>query len=452
MPVGSINPGLLQSFLRTNSRARREESYESDDRFSRARHCPAFRGETMNPIRVLVVDDSAAVRRMLRMAISEDPEMEVAGVAANGRIALAMLEQKATDLVTLDLEMPEMDGLTTLQHLRQKYTHLPVLIFSRPTGYAAAAIRAGLSRGATDYVTKPVTANPSAALVSIREQLIPRIKTLCRNQNHAAHFPPVRSRLRGQSNIEVVAIGVSTGGPNALTEVVSALPRDLPVPVLVVQHMPARFTRFLAERLSLGCALPVREAMDGELMLPGTVWIAPGDHHLVVTRSVGQRQLQLLQSPPENSCRPSVDVLFRSLASLFGPRVLAIVMTGMGQDGLRGAREIHAAGGRVWAQDADTSTVWGMPGFVAQHGLAERVLPLSLIGPEIVRTVRENRNTSAVVSAAGGEFHERIEYDLRISGAVGPCPIVHRAQLQQGLSAGEPADAIALRRRPDQPG
>ena len=373
----------------------------------------------MNPIRVLVVDDSAAVRRMLRMAISEDPEMEVAGVAANGRIALAMLEQKATDLVTLDLEMPEMDGLTTLQHLRQKYTHLPVLIFSGTSGQAAAAILAGLSRGATDYVTKPAAANASA-LVSIREQLIPRIKTLCRNPNHAPHFPPGRPGLRGPFNIEVVAIGVSTGGPNALTEVVSALPRDLPVPVLVVQHMPARFTRFLAERLSLVCALPVREATGGELMLPGTVWIAPGDHHLVVTRSVGQEQLQLLQSPPENSCRPSVDVLFRSLANLFGPRVLAIVMTGMGQDGLRGAREICASGGRVWAQDADTSTVWGMPGFIAQHGLAERVLPLSLIGPEIVRTVRENRNKSAVVSAAAREFHERLEYDLRIPGAVGP--------------------------------
>ena len=357
----------------------------------------------MNPIRALVVDDSAAVRRMLRMAISEDPEMEVAGVAANGRIALAMLEQKATDLVTLDLEMPGMDGLTTLQHLRRKYTHLPVLILSGPTGYAAAAIRAGLSRGATDYVTKPAAANTSAALVSIREQLIPRIKTLCRNPNHAPHFSPVRPGLRGPFNIEVVAIGVSTGGPNALTQVVSALPRDLPVPVLVVQHMPPRFTRFLAERLSLVCALPVREATGGELMLPGTMWIAPGDHHLVVTRPVGQEQLQLLQSPPENSCRPSVDVLFRSLASLFGPRVLAIVMTGMGQDGLRGAREICAAGGRVWAQDADTSTVWGMPGFVTQHGLAERVLPLSLIGPEIARTVRENRNASTVVAAAAGE-------------------------------------------------
>jgi two-component system, chemotaxis family, protein-glutamate methylesterase/glutaminase len=372
----------------------------------------------MNPIRVLVIDDSAAVRRMLRMAISEDPEMEVAGVAANGPIALAMLEQKATDLVTLDLEMPEMDGLTMLQHLRQKYARLPVLTFSGPTGRAAATT--ALSRGATDYVTKPVAANVSAALVAIREQLIPRIKILCRSQNHVPHFPTLRASLRGQSNIEVVAIGISTGGPNALIEVVAALPRDLPVPLLVVQHMPAGFTGFLAGRLSLTCALPVREATGGEPLLPGTVWIAPGDQHLVVTGPVGREQFQLLQSPPENSCRPSVDVLFRSLASRFGPRVLGIIMTGMGHDGLRGAREICAADGRVWVQDENTSAVWGMPGLVAQHGLAERVLPLSLIGPEMARTVRENRDPSAVAGTVARSFHERLEYDLRIPGAVGP--------------------------------
>lgn len=348
----------------------------------------------MNPIRVLVVDDSAAVRGLLRSVISEDPEMEVAGVAAHGRIALAMLEQKASDLVTLDLERPEMDGLTTLRHLRRKYEHLPVLIFSGSSEGAAVTPEA-LCRGATDYIAKPAgCANSSAALLWLREQLVPRIKTLCRKQNAAcASSLSLRSRagLRGQSPIAVVAIGISTGGPNALAQLVATLPGDLPVPVLVVQHMPARFTRFLAERLALVSAVPVREAASGEAIVAGTVWIAPGDQHLIVARAAGQEQLQLLQSPPENSCRPSVDVLFRSLAHLFGRRVLAVVMTGMGQDGLRGAREICSAGGRVWAQDADTSTVWGMPRFVTQHGLAERVLPLSRIGPEIVRTVRESR-------------------------------------------------------------
>jgi two-component system chemotaxis response regulator CheB len=358
----------------------------------------------MNPIRVLVVDDSAAARRMLRMAISQDPEMEVAGVAANGRIALAMLEQKVPDLVTLDLEMPEMDGLTTLQRLRQNYAHLPVPIFSSSAQPSAAAKLEVLSRGASDYITKPSSAaNAGAAQVLLCEQLIPRIKKLCRKQRHCvrSHLPAGRASRDGQFNIDVVAIGISTGGPDALTHVVSALPRDLPVPVLVVQHMPARFTGFLADKLSLVCALPVREATGGEPLWPGTVWIAPGDHYLVVTRPLGQKQLRLLQSPPENSCRPSVDVLFRSLANFFGPRVLAIVMTGMGQDGLCGAREICAAGGRVWAQDADTSIAWGMPGFVTQHGLAERVLPLSRIGTEMVRAVGKNRTPSAVAAAAG---------------------------------------------------
>jgi two-component system chemotaxis response regulator CheB len=355
----------------------------------------------MNTIRVLVVDDSAAVRRMLRMAISEDPELEVAGVAASGRIALAMLEQKAPDLVALNLAMPHRDGLTTLRHLRRKYAHLPVLIFGETT-HGTAATRAGIWRGAANYLNQTPAVNSSATLASIREHLIPLIKTLCRNQIHVPRFPASVSNRRGPCPVEVVAIGVSTGGPNALPQVVSALPRDLPVPVVVVQHMPARFIGFLAERLSLVCALPVREAIGGEPMLPGTVWIAPGNHHLVVTRSGGREHLRLLQAPPENSCRPSVDVLFRSLAHLFGPRVLAIVMTGMGQDGLRGARAICASGGRVWAQDADTSTIWGMPGFVTQDGLAERVLPLSRIGPEMVRVVRENRNPSGF-AAAGTE-------------------------------------------------
>jgi two-component system chemotaxis response regulator CheB len=339
-------------------------------------------GGSMNPSRVLVADDSAVVRRLLQAVISEDPEMEVAGVAANGRIALAMLEQTSTDLVTLDLEMPEVDGLTMLRHLRRKHERLPVLIFSGASKRAPVAGLQALSLGATDYITKPsACVNSSAAIAALREQLVPRIKTLCRKRNApcAASSPwrSQRAERQGQSPIAVVAIGISTGGPNALAQLVASLPGDLPVPVLVVQHMPARFTGFLAERLALVSAVPVREAESGEAIVAGIVWIAPGDQHLVVTRTAGQEQLQVSQSPPENSCRPSVDVLSRSVAAIFGERVLAIVMTGMGQDGLRGVREICSAGGRVWAQDADTSTVWGMPGFVAQQGLAERVLPLS---------------------------------------------------------------------------
>ncbi len=349
----------------------------------------------MNPIRILVVDDSAAVRRLLRMALSEDPDLEISGVAANGRIALSLLEQHVPDVVTLDIEMPEMDGLTTLQHIRRLYPRLPIIMFSTLTERGAVATLDALSLGASDYVTKPgMVADPAQSIASVRQQLIPRIKSLCRRPEVAAprlagHLPKADVAT---APIELVAIGTSTGGPNALSEVLSALPEEFAVPVVIVQHMPAAFTRFLAERLSLVCRMPVREAVAGVKLAPATVWIAPGDYHLILAGSRAQCYLQLLQTPPENSCRPSVDVLFRSAAQIFRQGLLAIVMTGMGQDGLRGAEAISDFGGRIWAQDAASSVVWGMPGFVVQHGLAQRVLPLSSIGPEVASKVLHSQN------------------------------------------------------------
>lgn len=349
----------------------------------------------MKPIHILIVDDSAAVRRLLRLALSEDPELEIAGVAANGKIALALLEQNPPDVVTLDIEMPEMDGLTTLAHIRKHYPRLPVIMFSTLTERGAVATLDALSLGATDYVTKPTTvSDPAQAIASIKQQLIPRIKSFCRRIEVAAVQPPrlAQTEKSGPLPVELLAIGTSTGGPNALAEVLAAFPKDLPVPVVVVQHMPATFTRFLAERLALVCPLPVREAVSGVRLAPGEVWIAPGDYHMIVTGLRSACTLQLIQTPPENSCRPSVDVLFRSAAQVFRRGVLAVVMTGMGQDGLRGAETVCAMGGRVWAQDAASSVVWGMPGFVVQHGLAQRVLPVGLIGKELVREVQESQH------------------------------------------------------------
>lgn len=349
----------------------------------------------MKVIRALLVDDSAAVRRLLRLALAEDPAVEVAGVAANGRIALAMLDQNLPDIVTLDIEMPELDGLSTLAEIRKRYPQLPVIMFSTLTERGAAATLDALSLGASDYVTKPTfVADPAQAIVSIRSQLIPRIKSLCQRAERVVPIPKhTPNRFQPRScGIELLAIGTSTGGPNALADVLSVLPSNFPAPVVVVQHMPATFTRFLAERLSRICRLPVREAVAGIAIRPGEVWIAPGDYHLIVEGTRVQCCLQLLQTPPENSCRPSVDVLFRSAARIFQGTLLAVVMTGMGQDGLRGAQEVHAAGGRIWAQDAASSVVWGMPGFVVQHGLAERVFPLSSLGPEIANAVVTSRN------------------------------------------------------------
>jgi len=345
----------------------------------------------MKPIRILIVDDSAAVRRLLRLALSDDPELEVAGVAANGKIALAMLEQDVPDLVTLDIEMPEMDGLSALAQIRKRYPRLPVIMFSTLTERGAVATLDALALGATDYVTKSITVgDPARAIGSIKEQLILRIKSFCRRFEISVMHPQAKHGKEQDTllPIELLAIGTSTGGPNALAEVLGSLPADFPIPVVIVQHMPATFTRFLAERLALVCTLPVREATSGVRLAPGEVWIAPGDHHLILTGLRSACSLQLLQTPPENSCRPSVDVLFRSAAQVFRQGLLAVVMTGMGQDGLRGAETVRDLGGRVWAQDAASSVVWGMPGFVVQHGLAQRVLPLSLIGKEIVREVQ----------------------------------------------------------------
>jgi two-component system chemotaxis response regulator CheB len=191
--------------------------------------------------------------------------------------------------------------------------------------------------------------------------------------------------------VEIVAIGASTGGPNALGDLFGRLRADFPVPIVIVQHMPPMFTRLLAERLSAEHAVRVHEASSGNVLEPGNAWIAPGDHHMIVVRNGLQVRILLHQDPPENSCRPAVDVLFRSVAKTFGGNTLAVILTGMGQDGLRGCEAVHEAGGQILAQDEASSVVWGMPGFVARAGLADRVLPLSLIGDEILRRVQSKQ-------------------------------------------------------------
>ncbi len=349
----------------------------------------------MAKIRILVVDDAVVFRRLVSEVLSSDPDLEVVGTAANGRIALAKMPQLTPDLVILDVEMPEMDGLATLAELRRIYPRLPVVMFSALTERGAAATLDALALGATDYFTKPASAGGlDASLDVIRAQMIPAIKALCAS-SAASKAAPAVARARPTdyaptqpSQIKVVAIGASTGGPNALAEVFAALPSDFPVPIVMVQHMPAMFTRLLAERLSAQCALRVEEGQSGTVLEPRRAWLAPGDYHMIVVPDAGQVRLLVHQDPPENSCRPAADVLLRSVARTFGPRCLAIILTGMGQDGLRGCEAVREAGGQVLAQDEATSVVWGMPGAVVRAGLANRVLPLSLIGGEILARVR----------------------------------------------------------------
>jgi two-component system chemotaxis response regulator CheB len=351
-------------------------------------------------IRVLVVDDSVVARRSIADLIGREPELEVVGTAASGKLAIGKLRQHAIDVVTLDVEMPDEDGLQTLDAIRREWPRLPVLMCSGLTERGAAATLDALSRGASDYVAKPSSVERgSLALAFFTTELTGKLKTLGRQvrpverivrpaplgllQRSPAPSPEVRA--------EVVAIGVSTGGPNALAAMIPLLPPRLAAPVLIVQHMPPIFTRMLAERLAGLAGRPAREARDGELLEDGVVYLAPGDYHMRVTRDLGRRALHLDQRPPENSCRPAVDPLFESVAEHYGPAALGVVLTGMGKDGLRGCERIRAAGGRVLAQDEASSVVWGMPGYVTTAGLADEVLSLSEIAGAISRRVRGPR-------------------------------------------------------------
>jgi two-component system chemotaxis response regulator CheB len=350
-------------------------------------------------IRVLVVDDAVVIRRLVSDELAADPAIEVVGTAANGRIALNKLTHVNPDLVILDVEMPELDGLATLREIRKTHPKLPVIMFSALTERGASATLDALSLGASDYFAKPSSSSGiESSLQVIRDELIPAIKALCGRAGIGVAPPsapatvaaPARPRT-GTGIIEIVAIGASTGGPNALADVFAGLPADFPVPIVIVQHMPPMFTRLLAERLSAQSRLAVEEGRPNSVLRPGHAWLAPGDFHMTVSRDALQTRIQLNQNPPENSCRPAADVLFRSVAHVYGANALGVILTGMGQDGLRGCELIRAAGGQVLAQDEATSVVWGMPGFVAKAGLADRVMPLSLIASEIVRRVRIGR-------------------------------------------------------------
>lgn len=357
--------------------------------------------------RILIVDDAVVVRKMLADALSANGVVEVAGVAANGRIALQKFLALKPDVILLDIEMPDMDGLETVRELRKLDTRVPIIMFSTLTERGAGAALEALSLGATDYVTKPSNSDMRATLEVVSRELIPKVLALCgvaevRVGIEPARKPPVLALAvsrRLPTPVEVVAIGVSTGGPDALARLLPALPADFPVPIIIVQHMPPIFTRLLAARLSAKSALPVRECKSGELLTPGCAVLAPGDFHMVASKEGGTVCLRTQQGPKENYCRPSVDVLFRSVAKLYGAKTLAVVLTGMGQDGLKGCGLLQGLGARIVVQDEASSVVWGMPGLVARAGLAEKILPLDQIGAEIVRSAAPHAD--AALARAG---------------------------------------------------
>ncbi|WP_432524957.1 protein-glutamate methylesterase/protein-glutamine glutaminase, partial [Kineococcus sp. SYSU DK006] len=354
------------------------------------------------PVKVLVVDDSVVVRRLVTDVLASDPAIEVVGTAANGKIALEKIDQLQPDAVTLDIEMPVMDGLETIKEIRKVHRKLPVIMFSTLTERGASATLEALSSGASDYVTKPANVGSvGESMESVRQQLIPKIKALVpgagapvaapapavRAAAPAATSTPVPARVRtgAPGSVRALVIGSSTGGPEALSAVLEKLPATLGVPVLVTQHMPPVFTRLYAQRLDKVSALRVVEASDGEAVVPGTVYVAPGDYHMEVARRGPQMVIKLQQGPAENFCRPAVDVMLRSAVAAFGGDLLAVILTGMGSDGKLGCKAVAAAGGQVLAQDEATSVVWGMPGAVAREGIADEVLPLPAIADAIQR-------------------------------------------------------------------
>jgi two-component system, chemotaxis family, protein-glutamate methylesterase/glutaminase len=416
-------------------------------------------------IRILVVDDSVVIRKLVTQTLNEVRGMEVAATAATGKIALAKIEQVKPDIVILDVEMPEMDGIETLQHIRKIAPRLPVIMFSTKTERGAAATIDALTRGASDYVAKPSNVgNVLTAMQRVRDELVPKIQALTGGARTPGKPPssplatlaaaatastttqiartmpiattttattmplpaaPSTSSATGTSPlsrmttqviarsqvttstpvivldgpvrlhratgprppVEIIAIGASTGGPNALSELLTQLPEDFPVPIVIVQHMLATFTRHFAERLATQCRIKIVEANAGDSVVPGHAYIARGDYHLLTERRLGRTSLAMNQDVAENFCRPAVDVLFRSIAQSYGSGALAVVLTGMGHDGLRGCGAIRDAGGDVIVQDEQSSVVWGMPGFVARAGLASQVLALDQMAGELRRRV-----------------------------------------------------------------
>jgi len=352
------------------------------------------------PARILIVDDSAVMRSLLRSVIASDKRLEVAGTASDGAAALRAIDAHRPDLILLDVDMPGIDGLSTLKQMRALGTKVPVIMCSALTRRGAKVTIEALAGGASDYVAKP-SGQPSreAAVQTLTRDLIPKILALTETPDRAkpaifAHAAP-HAHLPAISP-SVLLIGASTGGPAALDVLLPALSADFPLPVLIVQHMPELFTRLLAERLDSRCQLRVREAVSGEPIRQGVIHIAPGGSHLEIA-ATGLHQppvIRLTHDAPEHFCRPAVDVLFRPAAAVYGPGILAVMLTGMGSDGLAGCRLIRAHNGLVLAQDRHTSAVWGMPGAVAEAGLAHRILPLEAIAPEIIRLTGPDRLTA----------------------------------------------------------
>jgi two-component system chemotaxis response regulator CheB len=368
-------------------------------------------GGTDDKVHVMVVDDSAVIRGLLTRTLEADPKIRVVASVGNGQVAINTLQRMDVEVVILDIEMPVMDGMTALPKLIAARPGLQVIMASTLTHRNAAVSLKALEQGAAHYVTKPGSTGGLMSATDFQRELTETVKTLglaARKAAAKAGRAPVKRlgtatllpaakrpeapkaiRLREGpiSPPQVLAIGSSTGGPQALFAVLARMADAIKVPVLITQHMPATFTTILAEHIGQTSGMPSAEGRDGEPVIGGRIYVAPGDFHMKVVAEGTSKIIRLTKEPPENFCRPAVDPMLRSVAAVYGRNALAVILTGMGQDGMRGAQALTAAGGSVIAQDEATSVVWGMPGAAAMAGVCSAVLPLQDISPFIRRLV-----------------------------------------------------------------
>ena len=340
-------------------------------------------------MRVLIVDDTVLYRKILSDILGDIPGVEVVGTAPNGKIALDKVAQLSPDLMTLDFEMPEMDGLETLRRLHVVHPQVKALMVSSHSQLGAEVTLKALSLGAFDFVTKPAEGDWKASQESLDRQLRAKIGPLIQKKQSVERkvepAPAQSVSVSPTQRIDIVAIGISTGGPKALAEMIPKLPGTLRVPVVIVQHMPATFTSVLAESLNAQSALTVQEAQDGQMLQAGQVYLAPGGKQMRLVRAGALVKVALTDDPPENFCKPAVDYLFRSVADIYGARALGVIMTGMGADGTRGLQAMKTKGAPSLAQDEATSVVYGMPQEAFKAGVVDVVLPLGKIAEEIAR-------------------------------------------------------------------
>lgn len=343
----------------------------------------------MKPIvaRVLIVDDSAVVRGLLSKALESDPEIVVAGTAMHGDLALTWLRKNPVDVVILDVEMPVMDGLTALQHIQKEFPEVRVVMASSLTYQGAETTVKALALGAAGCIAKPTAKSTAESIEVLVRDLVPLVKALTQPADPSVTALPRSSSISRATPSSVtphaIVIGSSTGGPRALADVLTALPENFLVPILIVQHMPPLFTPMLAKHIRQDTNRPCSEAVDGAPIERGHTYIAPGDFHVTVEKRDNHMVMRLNQGEPEHFCRPSVNPLFRTAADWYGKSLLGVMLTGMGEDGIEGTRDLVARGGYMISQDEASSVVWGMPAAVCRENLAHEILPVNSIGQRI---------------------------------------------------------------------